>query len=160
MAQGRTSGAVAARTRAEADAAVRETATRLRVGIGAFKRRTQEAHADGDLTAPQLTALSRLDRLGPSTTAELARREQITPQAMGVTMASLQERGLVVRRPDAADGRRSILSLTPAGQAAITSGRSALTDKIAAALDESFTTEQIAILDAAGPLIERLAELL
>src|ERR1700733_2444848 len=98
------------------DAAVRETATRLRVGVGAFKRRTQETFAEGDLTVPQLTALSRLDRLGPSTTAELARREQITPQAMGATIASLEQRDLVMRRPDSVDGRRSILHLTPAGQ--------------------------------------------
>ena len=109
---------------------------------------------------PQLTALSRLDRLGPSTTAELARREQITPQAMGATIASLEQRGLVARRPDAADGRRSILSLTPAGRAAVRSGRSAVVDQIAAVLAESFTSEEIATLDAAAPLIERLAELL
>jgi DNA-binding MarR family transcriptional regulator len=60
---------------------------------------------------PQLTALSRLDRLGPSATAELARREQITPQAMGATIASLERRDLVTRQPDAGDGRRSILTL-------------------------------------------------
>jgi DNA-binding MarR family transcriptional regulator len=141
-------------------AAVRETATRLRVGIGAFKRRTQETLAEGDLTAPQLTALSRLDRLGPSTTAELARREQITPQAMGATIASLEQRDLVVRRPDSADGRRLILSLTPAGQAAIGSGRSAIADQVAVVLAESFTSEEIATLDAAARLLERLAELL
>src|ERR1700761_2386865 len=113
------------------EVASRETATRLRVGIGAFKRRTQETLSEGDLTVPQLTALSRLDRpspsttagpapraqttppavsapsrldrLGPSTTAELARREQITPQAMGATIASLERRDLVARRPDAGD---------------------------------------------------------
>jgi DNA-binding MarR family transcriptional regulator len=144
----------------EKDIAVRETATRLRVGIGAFKRRTQEATAEGDLTSPQLTALSRLDRLGPLTTAELARREQITPQAMGATIASLEQRGLVIRRPDAGDGRRSILSLTPAGQAAISSGRSAIVDKVAGVLAKSFTSEEIATLDAAARLIERLADLL
>jgi DNA-binding MarR family transcriptional regulator len=145
---------------AHTEAAVRETATRLRVGIGAFRRRTQEALADGDLTVPQLTALSRLDRLGPSTTAELARREQITPQAMGATIASLEQRELVIRQADAVDGRRSILSLTPAGQAAIGSGRSAIVDQVALALTESFTAEEIATLDAAARLIERLAELL
>ena len=112
----------------------RATANRLRVGLSAFRRRTQETAIDGDLTAPQLTALSRLDRLGPLTTAELARREQITPQAMGATIASLEQRGLVARSADAADARRSILSLTPAGTDAIHSGRSALSDKIAAAL--------------------------
>ncbi len=142
------------------DAAVRETATRLRVGIGAFKRRTQEALSEGDLTVPQLTALSRLDRFGSSTTAELARREQITPQAMGATIASLEQRDLVLRRPDSVDGRRSILSLTPAGQAAIRSGRSAVVDQVAVALAESFTSEEIATLDAAARLIQRLAELL
>jgi DNA-binding MarR family transcriptional regulator len=142
------------------DAAVREAATRLRVGVGAFQRRTQERLSEGDLTVPQLTALSRLDRLGPSTTAELARREQITPQAMGATIASLEERGLVVRRPDPVDGRRMILSPAPAGQAAIGSGRSAVVDRIAVVLAESFTSEEIATLDAAARLVERLAELL
>jgi DNA-binding MarR family transcriptional regulator len=150
----------AVRKPTEQDAAVRETATRLRVAIGAFKRRTQETLSAGDLTVPQLTALSRLDRLGPSTTAELARREQITPQAMGATIGSLEQRGLVVRRPDSVDGRRWILGLTPAGQAAIGSGRSAVVDRVAVVLAESFTGEQIASLDAAARLIERLAELL
>ncbi len=106
-------------TATEQDAAVREAASRLRIGIGAFKRRTSETMSEGDLTMPQLTALSRLDRLGPSTTAELARREQITPQAMGTTIASLEQRGLVSWRPDAFDGRRMILSLTPAGRASV-----------------------------------------
>src|ERR1700734_141192 len=115
---------------ARPEAAIRETATRLRVGVGAFNRRTQETLAEGDLTSPQLTALSRLDRRGPATTAELARREQITPQAMGVTIASLEQRGLVARSPDATDARRSVLALTPAGRTAVHSGRSALVDRL------------------------------
>ncbi|HEY3952614.1 MAG TPA: hypothetical protein VGM53_04505 [Streptosporangiaceae bacterium] len=42
------------------------TAAQLRVDMGAFKRRAHEAASEGDLTGPQLTALSRIDRLGPS----------------------------------------------------------------------------------------------
>jgi DNA-binding MarR family transcriptional regulator len=136
------------------------TAARLRVGLSAFRRRVQERAMDGDLSAPQLTALSRIDRLGPVTTAELARREQITPQAMGATIASLEQRGLVTRGVDVSDGRRSILSLAPSGRDALHSGRSALSDKIAAALAESFTSGEITLLDAAAPLIERLSDLL
>jgi|SRR5438067_4066130 len=142
-----------------APAAVRETATRLRIGIGAFKRRAREVLTEGDLTGPQLTALSRLDRQGPATTAELARREQITPQAMGATIGSLEQLGLVVRTADATDGRRAILALSEAGRDAVMSGRSAVVDKIAHALSESFTAEEIATLNAAAPLIERLSEL-
>jgi DNA-binding MarR family transcriptional regulator len=139
---------------------VRETATRLRVAVGAFKRRIREASAEGELTIPQLTALSRLDRLGVMTTAELARREQISPQSMGATIASLERLGLVARKTDATDGRLSILGLTPEGLAAVRSGRNAMVDRIVAVLDESFTDEETEILAAAAPLIERLADLL
>ena len=139
---------------------VRETANRLRVAIGAFKRRVRETSADGELTNPQLTALSRLDRLGSMTTAELARREQISPQAMGTTIASLEDLGLVARSADAADGRRSILSLTPEGLAAIRSGRNAVVDRISEVLEGSFAAAEIEALAAAAPLIERLADLL
>jgi DNA-binding MarR family transcriptional regulator len=138
----------------------RETATRLRVAIGAFKRRVREASAEGELSIPQITALSRLDRFGSMTTAELARREQISPQAMGATIASLEKLGLVARSADARDGRRSILGLTPEGLAAVHSGRNAVVDRIIAVLDESFTDEETQILAAAAPLIERLADLL
>jgi DNA-binding MarR family transcriptional regulator len=139
---------------------VRETASRLRVAIGAFKRRIREASAEGELSIPQITALSRLARLGPMTTAGLARREQISPQAMGATIASLEKLGLVVRSADAADGRLSILNLTPEGLTAVYSGRNAVVDRIVAVLDESFSEEQTQILAAAAPLIERLADLL
>lgn len=138
---------------------VRDTANRLRVAIGAFKRRLQDS-ADGALSNPQLTALSRLDRLGPMTTAGLAKREQITPQAMGATIASLEKLGLVARSADDADARRSILSLTPDGQAAIHSGRNAVVDRVTAVLDKSFTDAEIDTLAAAAPLIDRLADLL
>ncbi|GAB2734495.1 MarR family winged helix-turn-helix transcriptional regulator [Kitasatospora kifunensis] len=144
----------------ERAATIHETATRLRVGVGAFRRRTQESLSEGELSLPQLTALSRLDRLGPSTIAELARREQITPQAMGATIASLEKLDLVARQADPADGRRSILSLTPEGQAVLGSGRSAYVDHLADVLGESFTSDEIATLDAAALLLERLAELL
>lgn len=139
---------------------VRETANRLRVAIGAVKRRIREASAEGELTNPQITALSRLDRLGPMTTAGLARREQISPQAMGATIASLEKLGLVARSADDADGRLSILGLTPEGLAAVRSGRNAVVDRIVAVLDESFTDAEIEAIAVAAPLIERLADLL
>lgn len=138
----------------------RDTANRLRIAIGTFKRRAQEAAAQGELSNPQLTALSRLDRLGPMTTTALARREQITPQAMGATVSGLERLGLVARSADANDARQSILRLTPEGLAAVHSGRNAVTDKVTSILAESFSDAEIEALSAAAPLIERLAELL
>ncbi|HVT70936.1 MAG TPA: MarR family transcriptional regulator [Trebonia sp.] len=140
--------------------AVRQIAGRLRVAMGAFNRRSREASSQGDLSSSQLTALSRLDRLGPLTTAELARVEQMTPQAMGTTIAGLVNLGLVQRGSDPADARRSIISLTDAGQTAIREGRNALADRVAEVLTSSFTAEEIVVLAAATPLIERLADVL
>ncbi|MFJ9904438.1 MarR family winged helix-turn-helix transcriptional regulator [Streptomyces sp. NPDC101152] len=143
----------------EPDPALIGVATRLRISIGTFRRRSHEALSEGDVTGPQLTALSRLERLGAVTTAELARREQITPQAMGATVAVLENRGLVTRTADPADGRRWLLTVTEAGRAVLSSERSAVADRMAAAMATSFTPEEIATLDAAAPLIERLADL-
>lgn len=140
--------------------AARETAGRLHVALGAFKRRVRETSSGGELSLPQLTALARLDRLGSMTTAELARREQISPQAMGATIASLQKLGLLTRSADARDARLSILALTPDGLAAVRSGHNAVVDRIVAVLGESFTDRETETLAAAAPLIERLADLL
>lgn len=143
----------------EPDSALIGVATRLRISIGTFRRRSHEALSEGDLTGPQLTALSRLERLGAVTTAELARREQITPQSMGATVAVLEGRGLLARAADPADGRRWLLTVTDAGRAVLSSERSAVAETMAAAMAAFFTAEEIATLDAAAPLIERLADL-
>jgi hypothetical protein len=42
----------------------------------------------------------------------------------------------------------------------IESGRSAVADRVAAVLEASFTNDEIAVLRAATPLIERLTDLL
>jgi len=137
-----------------------KTAAALQLSIGLLKRRARETARDGELSGPETAVLSRLDRNGPGTTAALARCEQITPQAMGATVAALEARELIMRAPDPDDGRRSILRLTGAGERALRAGRSALTDQMAAALSRGFTPGEIEQLRVAAPLIERLAQLI
>ena len=133
------------------------TATALRVAMGLFKRRTREAVAQGQLTTPELSALAQIDRGGPITVADLARGQQITPQAMGSTVASLEKHGLVTRSPDPGDRRRSLLTVSGQGDDVLHSSRDAISDRMAVALAESFTDDEVAILAAAAPLLERLA---
>jgi DNA-binding MarR family transcriptional regulator len=139
---------------------IRKTAAALQLSIGLLKRRAREKARDGELSGPETAVLSRLDRNGPGTTAALARWEQITPQAMGATVAALEARELIIRAPDPDDGRRSILRLTGAGERALRAGRNALTDQMAAALSRGFTPGEIEQLRVAAPLIERLAQLI
>src|ERR1700723_1856803 len=97
------------------DPHARQVASALLVGIGLLRRRLRQTHTGGELTLPEISALARLDRGGPTTSAALARLEQISPQSMGATLAGLEARGLVERHPDPEDGRRVVLSVTEAG---------------------------------------------
>ncbi len=95
------------------DPLIDEVASALHASVRLLVQRLRQTQAvEGDLTSPETSALARLDRTGPTTAAELARLERISPQSMGATLAALEERGLVRRVPDPADGRRSILSLS------------------------------------------------
>jgi DNA-binding MarR family transcriptional regulator len=134
-----------------------EVANALHLSIGLFLRRLRHTKQEIDgLSVPESSALSRLDRDGSAAPTELARAERISPQSMSVTIAGLELRGLVERHPDPADGRRAVLSITPAGLEMLRARRTATTRLVARGL-EGFTADELAQLMAAAPLIERLA---
>ena len=141
------------------DPLIDEVAGALRASVRLLVQRLRETPAvEGDLSSPETSALARLDSTGATTAAELARLERISPQSMGATVAALEERGLVARTSDPADGRRSILSLTVDGRALLQRRRSARSEHLSEALESAFTRAEIKQLQAAAPLIERLAQ--
>ncbi|MGW5721792.1 MarR family winged helix-turn-helix transcriptional regulator [Amycolatopsis sp. NPDC003865] len=135
-----------------------QASTDLRVALGRLVRRLRQGYVVGELTLPERSVLSRLDREGPATPGCLADLERVKPQAMGVTLAGLVERGLVERRKDDSDGRKVLMSVTEAGVKLLTDRRSETTRQMAAALSEQFTEAERRVLIAAIPLIERLAD--
>lgn len=144
-----------------AEADVIGVAAALRDSIGLLRRRLRQVkaeRADGGLTLPESAALVRLDRGGPATSSALARQEQISPQSMGATLAGLEARGLVGRQPDPLDGRRVVISITEAGTQVLRDRRGEHTELLARALAAGFTPDEIHVLRAAAPLLERLAE--
>jgi DNA-binding MarR family transcriptional regulator len=137
----------------------RDAAAELRATLGSLYRRLRQTREVGDLSLPESTALSRLDRHGPITAAELARLEQVSPQSIGATVQSLEARRLIDRAPDPGDGRRMILSLTQAGRETVYSKRTARTEQLTRALAE-LTAEEQGQLIAAIPALRHLAEAL
>src|SRR5262245_15958021 len=135
-----------------------EVAGALRVSIGLLLRRMRQVQVAGELTLPETAALARLDRGGATTASALARLEQISPQSMGATLAGLEERGLVERRPDPQDGRRAVLSVTERGLGLLHDRRNARTEQLAAALSSGFTRAELKQLMNSAPLLERLAQ--
>ena len=135
-----------------------EVAAALRLSVGLLLRRMRQARPDGELTLPEAAALTRLGRGGPATPSALARQEQISPQSMGATIAALEARGLVERRPDPADRRQAVIHVTDAGQQKLTDKQNARIAQFAKALSASFSPEELSQLMTAAPLIERLAQ--
>jgi DNA-binding MarR family transcriptional regulator len=137
---------------------VSDVAGALRVSIGLLFRRMRQVRVEGELTLPESSALTRLDRGGPATASALARLEQISPQSVGATLGALEAKGLVERRADPGDGRRVVLSVTEAGRSLLRDKRNARTEQLAKALSTGFTPAELQALAAASPLLERLAQ--
>jgi DNA-binding MarR family transcriptional regulator len=138
---------------------IEQVAAALQLSIRLLRRQLRQSQVDSaaDLTLPETSALSLLERGGPTTPGALAKIEQISPQSMGATLGALEARGLVERQADPTDGRRVLISITDAGVAALRVRRTARTEQLAQALSAGFTTLELRQLMTAAPLIERLA---
>lgn len=133
-----------------------QAARELRVLVSRLRRRLREVAATGDLTPPQVSVLSRLDKAGQASGADLAGAEGIRPQSMAATLAVLDQRGLIRREPDPADGRRQIVSLTDAGREHLEGNRQAREEWLACAFRERYTEEERRTIVEALDLLERL----
>jgi DNA-binding MarR family transcriptional regulator len=95
-------------------------------------------------------------RLGPIGMSELAGEEDLNPTMLSRVVAGLAERGLVERAPRPGDRRAVVVRATDAGIALRDDVRRARTDVLAHEL-EGLTPEESDALDAALPVLERLA---
>ena len=85
---------------------------------------------------------------------ELARRANITAQAMGELVDELEDLGYVTRQPDPTDRRAKLIVLTPRGRAAIEAGKATIVG-IEARIDEILGKKRHALLrELLGKLLE------
>jgi DNA-binding MarR family transcriptional regulator len=140
-----------------ADLSLEQAGAEIRGTLGKLYRRIRQTKQIGDLTLPESSALSQLQRSGPATAAALAKLEQISPQSISVTVASLEAKGLIQRSADPADGRRAILSVTSAGDATVHARRSARDQHFTRALSALTAAERAQLLQVL-PVLEKLVE--
>jgi DNA-binding MarR family transcriptional regulator len=130
----------------------------LRVQLGRLMRRLREQANMGDITPSQRAALLRLQSDGPATATQLAEAENMRPQSMGAIVTALEAAGLVSGAPDPADGRKTILSLTPACLEWVKAGRAAREDWLSRAMQQTLSTAEQQELARAVQLLKRLAD--
>ena len=129
----------------------------LSLAIGQLLRRLRAESNPDELTWSQTVVLSRLEKAGPMTTADLARAESVKPQSMGATLAELEREGLVERHPHPTDGRQVLFALTVEGVEARRKRSAAKQKWLLAAMAKLDPAERQTLMSAVA-LIKRLGE--
>ena len=137
----------------QAATAVRRGATTL-----ARRLRMERPQTRPDLSNLALGVLAHLHRRGPMTPGALAIIERLQPQSLTRTLAGLERRHLIVRRPDGRDGRRSLLALTEDGQQTLACDMRQRDEWLAGTMARRLTGAERELLRLAGELMECLAE--
>jgi DNA-binding MarR family transcriptional regulator len=130
----------------------------LRMLASRLRRRLRQEASVADWTESQRAVLLRLERLEVATVTELALAEGVRSQSMGATVATLIEAGYVKGTPDPADGRRTLLSLTPQARKLFRQVRAAREDWLQRAISAHYSPAEQKQLTAAVRLLQRLLD--
>ncbi len=139
----------------ESDAAAVST---LRSAVMRLSRRLRNQRVEESLTPTEMQVLATLARCGQATPGELARKEHVQPPSMTRIIAMLEEKGLVRREPHPDDRRQVVVSSTEQAESILDQSR-AKRDAWLAERASGLTPEEWAVLRAAAPVLERLAQL-
>jgi DNA-binding MarR family transcriptional regulator len=110
----------------------------------AERARMEEVLRPLGVTLHQYTAMSILERREGLSSAQLARRHVVSPQAMHQLIASMERDRLIERRPDAANRRILRAWLTEHGAAVLRESHGAV-DAVEERMLSALTTEEAAI---------------
>lgn len=140
------------------EADTRRAAIAVRRGVTSLGRRLRTERTPGGLTSLELSVLGHLNRRGPLTPGDLAAADRIQPQSLTRTLMSLEAGGLLSRRPDPGDGRRSLLGITESGLDGLRTEVEKRDNWLAAAMAAHLTSTEAELLRLAAELLEHLAD--
>jgi DNA-binding MarR family transcriptional regulator len=129
-------------------------ASELRMVLGHLVRRLR---AERRFSLSQAAVLGRLDREGTHSIGDLAVAERVRPQSMTQTISDLEADGLIERRADPTDGRRSLVQLTDQGRQTLEADRRQREGWLALAIAEDLSQEEQQVLVQSLGLLRRLS---
>ncbi len=100
-----------------------EAAVQLRTAIRLLKRRAYAITGPDGPTRSEQGVLACLEEKGEMAPSTLSALEKVRPQTMGQTLEALDRRSWIKRRADLKDGRRVLISLSPAGRKTLLKAR-------------------------------------
>jgi DNA-binding MarR family transcriptional regulator len=127
--------------------------TRLRSRL-----RLEQSSVTTGQTMSQLSVLGRIGESGPITASALAQAEHVRAQSIAETVTTLKKQGLVKSSADPDDGRKMLLSVTPAGRRLIDSIVDLRGAWLARAIEQHVTSDERQVLSQATEILLRVAD--
>ncbi len=137
---------------------VQEVANRLHSGALHLVRSVSEVDSEMGLSAPRASLMSVLVFAGPRTIGELARIERVRSPTVTALVNGLEADGLVRRRAAPDDARQVIVEPTVKGRRLLQAGRARRVAHLSTLLEHASPAD-VALLDRAATLMERLVAL-
>ena len=133
---------------------------RLAVAVKRLRTRLQEVAGTGSTGLPisQVAVLQRLRTNGPATAASLAAAEHVSQQAIAQTLAALKRAKLVLAKPDPADDRKSVISVSAAGERLFEKVIDSRSAWLMQAIESTISAAERPALEKTIELLERLAD--
>lgn len=110
----------------------------------------------GDLTGPQLTILSMLDKEGSSRVSDIAQQEGIQMPTASNAIHNLEKRGMVKRERDPFDRRGILVSITEFGHATVLEVGKQRTEHLAD-MFSVLNQDELELCHKMAPVIKKLA---
>ncbi|ACU64565.1 MarR family winged helix-turn-helix transcriptional regulator [Chitinophaga pinensis] len=135
-----------------------EVAASLRSTVTRLVRQLRKQNISSDFSNAELLTMGLLDQHGKLLPSALAEMERISAQAISQILNRLEEVGCVNRVMDETDKRKSVVSLTEKGTRHLYENRRIKEEWLVKAMDKLFSAEELALIEAFLPLLQRLAE--
>lgn len=137
----------------------REQSDNLHFAVFKLQRRLRNETASiTSLSATEESVLFTLSRTPRLTNAELARHEHITAQSMNKITATMMKHGVLDSGKNSRDKRRKELFLTEQGRVLVSSISQQRSRWLTATIEQEFTEEEAAQLDAALELLHKISD--
>ncbi|PWV48272.1 MarR family winged helix-turn-helix transcriptional regulator [Chitinophaga sp. S165] len=135
-----------------------EVAASLRSTVTRLVRQLRKQNISSDFSNAELLTMGLLDQHGKLLPSALADMERISAQAISQILNRLEEAGCVNRVMDETDKRKSVVSLTEKGTEYLYENRRIKEEWLVKAMDKLFSAEELSLIEAFLPLLQRLAE--
>ncbi len=121
-------------------------------------RGTRRLRIESGPSVSQLAVISHLRRRGPLSTNDLAATERVRPQSMTGTVRSLEESGMVRRRPHPTDRRQMLVELTRKGIKTLEDVYAMREDWLTSVILQKLTANERRELQSGLKLVQRIID--